>query len=719
MNLPIRLRVALLFTICALASTSPARADLGASRGPGTWTVMVYLDADNNLEDAGIADFNEMEQVGSTAEVNVVVQMDRTPGFDRTNGDWTTARRYLVEQDSSDSTIGSTLLADIGEVNMGHPDTLVDFVTWAATDYPADHYLLIIWDHGEGWRKVSGPSPLKGVAYDDTSRYDYLSLKELAQALADIRSQLGRDLDILACDACLMQMVEVAYELRANAGYFVGSAYGVPWDGYPYNDFLAQLVASPTMSASALCSLLVDTYVASYSGGSQGFLDCTLSAVRLSQMDAVAAAADALALALMDGADSYCQDILTWWSGCQMYDYLYRDLGHFAQLLSDNVADPAIAEAAAAVVTAIDAAIVAEAKYGPWMENSSGLSFYYPPPTYYEPPYGATAFGQATNWDDFLAMPMPCDSILPDAYEPDDTPQEASTISCALTQTDHWFDSERDDDWAEFTGEPGLTYCIGTKNLGMFGDTFMYLYAGDGTTLLDYDDDSSPEWWASLLHWSCSAAGTYYVCVQHYWYYEYGLETKYDLFVKQQRFSDVSGYHWAFHQIDACCNACIVSGYGGYYQPASPVSRDQMAVFIARAMCGGEENVPECTDDPSFVDVPANHWAFNHIEYAVDAGIVGGYEGNTYQPTWQIDRGQMAVFVARALCGGEEDVPDPGCTTPPFPDVPCDSWARKHIQYIAAEGITYGYEDGLYHPEIVVTRDQMAVYICRAFDLPM
>jgi hypothetical protein len=96
---------------------------------------------------------------------------------------------------------------------------------------------------------------------------------------------------------------------------------------------------------------------------------------------------------------------------------------------------------------------------------------------------------------------------------------------------------------------------------------------------------------------------------------------------------------------------------------------------------------------------------------------VGGYPEGDYRPDVQVDRGQMSVFIARAMAGGESGVPDPACTEPIFPDVECDFWARKYVQYIKTEGVTGGYGDGLYHPEYVVTRDQMAVYVARAFGL--
>jgi hypothetical protein len=80
----------------------------------------------------------------------------------------------------------------------------------------------------------------------------------------------------------------------------------------------------------------------------------------------------------------------------------------------------------------------------------------------------------------------------------------------------------------------------------------------------------------------------------------------------------------------------------------------------------------------------------------------------------------MAVFIARAHAGGEDMVP-PGPVSPRFADVTRDgpwAWCYDAVEYIAAEGIASGYGDG-YHPERVCTRDQMAVFVCRAFGLPM
>ena len=188
-------------------------------------------------------------------------------------------------------------------------------------------------------------------------------------------------------------------------------------------------------------------------------------------------------------------------------------------------------------------------------------------------------------------------------------------------------------------------------------------------------------------------------------------------------FIDVPADHWAIGAIEAAKAAGIVSGYGDHtYHPDQPVSRDQMAVYLARAIACGEANVPTGPAAVSFPDVPADHWAFQYVEFAKERCVVTGYPDGTYQPAIAVDRGQMAVFVARATMIPSEAINLGGYqppATPSFSDVPPDFWSYKHIEYIRSKGIAAGYPDGLYHPERVCTRDQMAVYVAKAFGLPM
>jgi len=172
--------------------------------------------------------------------------------------------------------------------------------------------------------------------------------------------------------------------------------------------------------------------------------------------------------------------------------------------------------------------------------------------------------------------------------------------------------------------------------------------------------------------------------------------------------------------IQACVDAGIVQCFpDGSYRPSLPVNRAAMAVFVARALAGGDSGVPDGPTVPTFQDVPVGHWAYKYIEYCHEHGVVGGYGDATYRPELMVNRGLMAVFVARAMAGGDANVPDDPNGPAFFPDVQSGHWASKFVEYCHDRGFVNGYWDGTYRPEIMVDRGVMAVYVQRAFQLPM
>jgi len=191
-------------------------------------------------------------------------------------------------------------------------------------------------------------------------------------------------------------------------------------------------------------------------------------------------------------------------------------------------------------------------------------------------------------------------------------------------------------------------------------------------------------------------------------------------FLSALDFADVGCDNWAHDEVEACFKADIVKGYpDGLYHPEFPVTRDQMAVYISRAMAGGDDNVPSARFYlPSFRDVPFGYWAYRYIGYLAANGVTGGYDGRNYWPQAEVTRDQMAVYLARAMVapGGDAAIPDPPATAS-FADVPTTFWAYKQVEYCVGQGVVKGYDDGLYKPERKVTRDQMAVYIAKAFGL--
>jgi hypothetical protein len=251
------------------------------------WTLMVYLDADNNLESAGIQDLNEMETVGSSDSLAIVVQMDRIPGYDSSNCNWTETRRYFVTKDNDTENINSDLLENMGELNMGDNATLSLFVEWAVQTFPAQHYSLILWDHGG--LCAMGP----GVCWDDTSNEECLTMPGIKAAFAHIYSAVGEKIDVLAFDVCLMGMIEVAYQMRDYVGYMVGSEETEPNNGYPYDTILTDLSTSPSMSSAQVAATIVAKYVDSYTDGLPNPDDAphiTLAAFNITKVDQAAVA---------------------------------------------------------------------------------------------------------------------------------------------------------------------------------------------------------------------------------------------------------------------------------------------------------------------------------------------------------------------------------------------------------------------------------------------
>ncbi|MGC1120895.1 MAG: clostripain-related cysteine peptidase [Candidatus Methanofastidiosia archaeon] len=379
--------------VCILISVAPCPLHATAC-----WTVMVYMDGDNYLEPSAIDDLNEMEAVGSTSKVNIVVQIDRHDAYDNSNGDWDTAKRYHVTSDTNgyDTLITSEMVGDLGEVNMGDPNTLIAFVQWAQTNYTADHYLLVLWDHGSGWKAV--PGPIRAVCVDDTDN-DELSLSEVRMALSSITCSGDCPLDIVGFDACFMGMVEVDHEILPFAHYAVGSEEYEPGDGWDYVGFLSYLVSTPEASLEAVCTKVVETYINFY--GKLG--PETQSAAHLNPTSTVVEALDIFAQHLA-GAKGYEALIQTARTHAEAFSDLdYIDLYHFAQLIASSVPHPALQRDAAQVMRAINDAVIAEG-HGYGNRNARGMSIYFPLTSAgYKSRYEtSTALAENTFWDEFL-----------------------------------------------------------------------------------------------------------------------------------------------------------------------------------------------------------------------------------------------------------------------------------------------------------------------------
>jgi hypothetical protein len=403
---------------------------------PGTWLVMIYQDGDDEtLERDVFLDLNEAEIVGSSDMVTIVSQLDRyADGFDG-DGDWSTTKRFLVQQDSDLETITSEELADLGELNMSDPQTLEDFVTWAISTYPADNYALILSDHGMGW--------LGGWTDMDSGEGD-MSLSEMDGALSNIVTTTGiGQFEFIGFDACLMAQLEAFSMLTPYAKYAAASEETEPTVGWAYAAFLGALVDNPAMSGGDLAKAVVDSYISedyritnddarvsfveeNYESGSDlsaeqvaedMSVDVTLTAVDLSQISALNEAMNQLAMVLtyvdqssVAAARSYSQ------SYTSVFDKeipdSFIDLGNFAELVSDETGDSNVSSAAQQVTAVLQQAVLAE-KHGDQKPGSTGISFYFPNSELYTMTtdeewisYTTTAdrFAAASLWDDYLVF---------------------------------------------------------------------------------------------------------------------------------------------------------------------------------------------------------------------------------------------------------------------------------------------------------------------------
>ena len=141
--------LALISTILLIAAGPVATASAAAPAAKAKWTVMVYMSGDNNLESYIVKDLElELAALGSTPNVQVTALADRGPGYDKSRGDWQTTKLYHPTQGMVAD--AASAVADWGERNMGSAQTLIEFVTWSKTNYPADRYALYFWGHGWG-----------------------------------------------------------------------------------------------------------------------------------------------------------------------------------------------------------------------------------------------------------------------------------------------------------------------------------------------------------------------------------------------------------------------------------------------------------------------------------------------------------------------------------------------------------------------------------------
>lgn len=300
-------------------------------------TVMIFLDADNNLDLYAGLDMQEMvdgmKNAGAQAAsaINLIVLYD-SPGSSGT---------VIYRITSS----GRTTLENLAEQNMGDPQTLIDFIQYCRDSYPADRYALVIWNHGDGARIAAPQADSKAISFDATSD-DALLLNELQQALG-YHFNPAEQLGLIGFDACLMGTIEVAYEMRDLARTMVGSMHKEQPFGWDYERIFEDS-AKILAGSRSFAEHIVDTYRewvnANYSGNGQ-----TMSAIDLTQIEALKTEVDNLATIMQNNLAASGDN---WYAAEQaramteryyidndinfLKSSTYIDLGDFCRVLMDN-----------------------------------------------------------------------------------------------------------------------------------------------------------------------------------------------------------------------------------------------------------------------------------------------------------------------------------------------------------------------------------------------
>jgi DNA-binding protein len=329
--------LAVLATILASIAGPVSAASPAAPKA--SWTIMVYMSGDNDLEGYIVKDLElELAAQGSNAQIQITALADRGPGYDKSRGDWQSTKLYHPTQGMQAD--AASAVADWGERNMGDPQTLKEYVAWTKANYPADHYALYFWGHGWGWHP--------GWTMEDSSSGSGDALDP--DEVKSVQSQLGF-IDVVGYDACNMAQIEVMDLWRGKATALVGSQEYVNMDGIEYDTVISQLRQDPAMSADQVAAATSASAV----------VEKTYSAMAVdTRYTALRNAVDAWSIALKAAVPTQRSGIVRGFSNAKSFWQAPtdKDLYDLAKQINANVTDANVKAKGTAVMNAVDAVVL-------------------------------------------------------------------------------------------------------------------------------------------------------------------------------------------------------------------------------------------------------------------------------------------------------------------------------------------------------------------------
>jgi hypothetical protein len=336
-----------------------------------TWTIYWYICGTDLESKSGAAsmDIQELLKVQLPANVRVLIQTGGAVEWHTPAIPAGAVGRYLYDKD------GIHTLQELPDADMGAPETLTDFLRYGAKNFPADHRVCILWDHGGG--------SASGVCYDERTHH-YLSLNDLRAAFeaAAAPDHANPPFEVIGFDACLMATADVMHDLHGLTRYMVASEEVEPSNGWDYTGWVGALARNPGMDGAALGQAICDTYLAGCEA--YGTADAaTLSVVDMRGLPKLRDAYEAFGTAALRRAEKNQQAFFAAFSraagSAESYGGNTREQGYANMVdlgsLSKN-SRKLLPEAADALGKAVTESVVYKVN-GPYRKESSGLSGYY------------------------------------------------------------------------------------------------------------------------------------------------------------------------------------------------------------------------------------------------------------------------------------------------------------------------------------------------------
>jgi hypothetical protein len=365
------------------------------------WTVLVYMGADNNLEPNLVNDLDEFEVAGgSDGDVRVLALLDRSGEFDNSNGNWTETRLFEVAADRTrdqgrafPATIDSNAIVELGELDTSHGPNLTDFLVWGIQSYPAQHYAIILNDHGGAWY---------GTVGDDTTGHGLLTIPEMSQVFSSVQESTGvQKFDLLVNDACLMSSVEHYAEMSKYFDFAIGSPEITMAAGFDMTVFLETLRSNPDMDMSRLGQTVADDYLSDMARDTPDMVPVlTAAATDLRNFQVVTDAVNAFADIIIDDPQRYASLIGQIRTNTYAYSFFIPeaqagpasniDVGHFMANVIGANADAQLTSAAQNVLQALGQVNLYGTAGNQVQRFTSYYNIYFPPridaldPQYFE-----------------------------------------------------------------------------------------------------------------------------------------------------------------------------------------------------------------------------------------------------------------------------------------------------------------------------------------------